>query len=264
MAETRVVCPWCTEERGYEGKRNLAINYGRGLYTCFRCNRGGFVDDLPEHLQDGDADDADDIEETELTESVESSPLRLPGDLEYLNGREKKDIPVAVWAYLTERRGVERKTIKRATLGWAPSLGYTIVFPMCGTRGYLTRSILPDRNGYKNPKGFERKTALYDPWWRLGTNRSIYVVEGPLDALRVEGGVATLGKNVTTQQLDRLAEHTGELTVAMDGDAWRTSRSVAMRLRIRRRGPVYWKKLPPKEDPGSLGPLLQKITARKV
>ena len=170
--------------------------------------------------------------------------------------------------YLIRKRGIAPKALEKHRVGVclgeaAPFyLVGGIVFPSLDMDhpGYVVRN---KDGGYRHSKGFRREEAVYNINALNGRVERSFLVEGPVDSLRMFPGVAvaTFGKDAAQgkpgtmgSQLDRIAEFRDvHLTVAYDGDAHRKAAMVARQLRLRGMSNVDWVRLPPAKDPGDLG-----------
>lgn len=129
--------------------------------------------------------------------------------------------------------------------------------------GFSARAIGRQEPKYLYPKGMDRRAALWGLEWvpppDIRPDLPLFVVEGVFDALPLfPYGVATFGKSVTPQQIERLAKLDRVLVVALDGDAWMEGMALATRIAMRRAAwgiehKVRWVRLPPATDPGQLG-----------
>jgi len=107
-------------------------------------------------------------------------------------------------------------------------------------------------SGYASP-GIP-SDALFNADSLDGASEPVFVVEGVMDVIRLypKLAVATFGKDITEDRLDRLAKCEASLVIAMDGDAWETGRAICRRLWLRGKDDVVWVKLPAGYDPADI------------
>jgi len=115
---------------------------------------------------------------------------------------------------------------------------------------------------YTSPPG-AKSTVLYGYDW-LTSNRAV-LTEGIFDALNTENGVALLGKTISDEQIKLLAaKNISDVTVLLDGDAWRTAHSVAHRVaeRLWTADHVRVARLPYGKDPATASKFEEILTIR--
>lgn len=124
----------------------------------------------------------------------------------------------------------------------------------------LRDSKYPGLNSYRrmNGSGYASpgipSDALFNADSLDGASEPVFVVEGVMDVIRLypKLAVATFGKDITEDRLDRLAKCEASLVIAMDGDAWETGRAICRRLWLRGKDDVVWVKLPAGYDPADI------------
>lgn len=193
---------------------------------------------------------------------VPSSDGALPGGAFPLWGGHPGSGSRVFLRYLRERN-VSEKTCRRARLHGclAGRFAWRVILPVMDPLGepdgFVARAVSPRRlPPYLNSTGLPRRRRLYnEPVLGVAGDQWLFVVEGPFDVLGIglDCGVATLGKDASDEQMDRLETARRPLCVALDGDAWREGEWLARRLAIRRKQAVGWVRLPAGEDPGGLG-----------
>lgn len=228
----RARCPFC-EERD----TSFSYNPETGFWHCFRCREKGTLGDVPEALLGGGLTKQDESELARARRPPESFTLLADDD---------SDTLAHARAYLEERKIPEH--VQRAAQVGACFEGVyadRIVIPnlqLDGSwLGYTTRLIgkrVDKRAKYRYPPGpwrsavLHNEAALYER-----TQEACYVVEGAFDVLALwPHAVALLGSSgpfaASDQQLAMLREASRPLVVVLDGDAWETGWSLAMRLRM--------------------------------
>jgi DNA primase len=125
--------------------------------------------------------------------------------------------------------------------------------------GFSSRATGSQEPKYLYPRGMDRRNALWGADWVPADAERVYVVEGVFDALPLfPYAVATFGKSVTKEQIQMIADLPHPVTICLDGDAWQECFALCARVAVRRalkpeRMRVSWCRLPPGEDPGTLG-----------
>lgn len=158
--------------------------------------------------------------------------------------------------YLTEERGLTEEQIEHFDvsmlldgLWWLVGAFAFPLYDPVYPDGYVFRK---RKGGYANP-GIE-SDAIYNARV-LEESGKVYVVEGPMDCIRLypQFAVATLGKDISEERLDRLSTVENDLVIALDGDAWVYAQATCNQLQLRGKTNVSWVKLSPGCDPGELG-----------
>lgn len=224
----------------------------RGVWNCYRCAARGFADFRW------------------LLEGVQVIEGNAPAPVEPPNlGPPDGFVPVAECERSISMRWVPEYFKARGVLDAARRVGAG----GCHRARYQGRVVVPfleeprgpwlgfsarlvdgrgDGPKYLYPRGMGRRDALWGVAWLEGTS-AVWIVEGVFDALPLfPRAVATLGKAVTGEQLDRLVALGRPLVACLDGDAWEDCRALATRLSMRGAA-ARWAHLPPATDPGQLG-----------
>jgi hypothetical protein len=271
-------CPFCErrvsrEDREYKltikisgmttpapGSESRAVSPEFGVWHCYRCHARGFADfrwmlaDLPE--PDPDAAPAP------------AAPVDLGPPPGFVTLDECARSFSMKWApaYLASRGVLEAaRAVGAGACGTGRFQG-RVVLPHFETTtvgapwlGFSARLVAPagDRPKYLYPRGMDRRAALWGLPWLPSDMRPIWIVEGVFDALPLwPRALATFGKGVSEEQLDRLAAlvrgTVRPLVACLDGDAREDNRALANNLRLRGAA-VRICELPPDADPGSLG-----------
>lgn len=158
--------------------------------------------------------------------------------------------------YLMIDRGLTEEQIQHFDISFVIDGPWWLIgalaFPLFDStypEGYVYRK---RKGGYGNP-GID-SDALFNAR-ALDSIEKIYVVEGPMDCIKIYplSGIATLGKDVSEERLDRLSCVENDLVIAMDGDAWVYSQSICRQLQLRGKTNVEWIKLDAGYDPGEIG-----------
>lgn len=246
--EYRVNCPFCEAIGGKPDlKQKMNLLPAKGVYYCYKCETGGRADlswlgARVEHVADQKAE-----------------PINFGPPEGFIPISDKSRLLDPYRTYLQ----------KRSVYGAAVPLGVgaclsgpyagRIVIPHKNEayiwQGFVARAVFGREPKYLYPAGMDRRSGIWN-YATVGRTRfedAVWVVEGVFDALPLwPYGVATFGKNVTDNQIDRLLALKRQIVVCLDGDAWEEGQALAMRF-ILRDHPALWCKLPPGEDPGSIG-----------
>lgn len=253
-------CPFCAARVGSEDRKAcLGFDTTNGKWHCFRCQARGLVMDF-EAFESHVA--------RPRPKPEEKGPIELPEGFFALY-----DEPgMASWAadgardYLA-RRGVGVRLGRSAGIGAVLTGRYRgrIVVPVFAADGrallgWSARLFIEPAADerpppkYLYPAGMNRQTLLYNAAaLRERTTDPVFVVEGVFDALPLwPDAVACLGQP-SSGQYDALASAERPIVCLLDGDAWRKSEGLFLKLRVDGRR-VVWHRLPPRTDPGATDP----------
>lgn len=246
--QARGPCPFCEEERGHDRFHNLAIDLRKQVYYCHRCRAGGSLSEVP--LLGPEEETAPAC----IFPPEGYTPLWETGTLQSISF-----LPAV--KYATERkitRELARKALVGATLDGF--FAHRLIIPVLAPGGvewlgYIAR----DWTGraekpYRYPKGMSRGGILYHPdALAAETDVPALCVESFMDAAPYwDDAVAFLGKP-SHKQVPMLFTSKRPLCVALDGDAWRESEALAMRLQFEGCHAGFVR-LPEKTDPGECDP----------
>lgn len=243
-------CPFCAVITGRpDVKFKLSFHPGKGVYHCYRCETAGRAsfDWLGGVAKEGPS-----------TEYRPTPSISKPDGFVRIT-----DSGVMVRPYRAYLEG-------RGMLGAAQNVGAgaclsgryagRVVIPMLDDQGdwigFTARAVFPGMTPkYLMPPGMDRKHLLWGKaHLRPNDTEPVVLVEGVFDALPLYPvGVASFGKAVTDEQIDVLLSLNRPIVICLDGDAWEESRALAARFWLRGREDTRWCKLPPGEDPGTLG-----------
>lgn len=233
----------------------LELSPDRGVWNCYRCQSRGIADfrwlvDGSEVMQ---AQAAPPVEKIDLGPPEGFVPVKECG----------RSITMRWVPEYFERRGV----IDAARACGAGGVhrgkyGGRVVVPFLETVGGpwlgFSARLVEAREGapkYLYPRGMDRRRALWGVAWLPQDTEPLWIVEGVFDALPLyPRAVATLGKAVTSEQMERLVSLGRPLLPCLDGDAWEDCRALALQLRMAGARVPAWAHLPPMTDPGTLGP----------
>lgn len=246
--EGHVDCVYCAE---VPGSASFALEGHILVGNCFRCGSAGVLQDVPENIET--------IERAKPREA--QGKIELPEGFLPLFEEPGLSFPFtdAARVYL-ERRGLPVEVGRAAKIGVVLTGHYRgrVVVPVFDSLGRVLvgwsarlyiESPFPK---YLYPAGMNRREIVYNgAALPRDTTDPIFVVEGVFDALALwPDAVACLGKP-SAPQVDMLVASRRPIVALLDGDAWRESLALMLRLRLRGRtaGSV---RLPPRLDPATV------------
>jgi DNA primase len=245
-------CPFCELSTGTADKRQcLGVHVFTGEWHCFRCGTAGLLQDVPENVE------ALDRRETK----AEKTKIELPEGFLPLFEEPGLTFPFtdAARAYL-ERRGLSAAVGLEAKIGVVLTGRYRgrVVVPIFDPLGrvlvgWSARSYVESPfPKYLYPTGMDRRSIVYNGAALLrDTADPIFAVEGVFDALALwPDAIAFLGKP-SAPQIEALVSSKRPVVALLDGDAWRESLALMLRLMLRGHaaGSV---RLPPRLDPATV------------
>lgn len=255
----RADCPFCEDRTGKADKRqSFAFNTATGGYVCNRCQTRGRLPGW------GESQDV-------YSPAVAlAAPALAAPEVESVQGFVSLGMWPGVSAEATsypreylQRRGVSAEAVLRCGVGCTldgPHRGRIVVpHAFQGATenpwgGWIGRDFTDAQDlRYRYSRGLRR-----DRLWRQHaldkvTTEPLLLVEGVFDALpHWPNAAAFLGKP-TLAHVQHLSRHRGRpFVVALDGDAHEEGWALAQKLRFMG-APSGFLRLPPGEDPGSLG-----------
>lgn len=256
----RVNCPACLDRVGKpDWNKSISVNLRTGWWKCWRCNwrnrLSGFSDD----------EDSDDV--TDGWVDVEEAPLEpLDFDLITCPTGWSNDHNVQPGVRYAIKRGIHPVVAADAKLGYVSKGKHRNRLAMPIYRngelvGWQARSLSGAIPKYQTAEGYDRNHNFYGPDKLYDF---VVLTEGPVDAISMwPYAQAALGKPSDTQLavLHRWA-YDVPIIVALDGDAWRESDSLATVLKQwGHKSHALW--LPPGTDLG-VAPRAEIIKACKL
>ena len=253
--EATGLCPFHSDN-----SPSFRFNMRKGLFYCHSCGAKGNADDL---LQGQRAMSADLQSNLELLDT-QIKGLKAAGTKEAIqvtclpeSSLLRYRFPHPYW----KNRGFDEDTVDWWDLGYDP-ISRRVTIPIRNEAGNLLgvlfRRLDSGRPKYLYPKGFARNSNLFGSW-KVSAQRSVCLVEGSLDALRVwQAGYPTLavyGSSVSEHQV-RLLHRLG-ITKAIcffdndnagrkaEGDARNRIRRIELEI-------VQWPRRYKGRDPGGL------------
>lgn len=242
----RADCPFCLSVINKEDRKQcLAISMKTGWFKCWRCGTTGRVDltgPLPE------------VDEMQASSEGVGPP---EGFMELMEEPAKSALCVEdARQYLFSRGMVDQTIWEAAKIGCCLSgrCAGRIVVPVLSpagdwwgwvARAWTKKSDRP----YLNAKGMTLGGGVFNhAALMVETQKPVLVMEGVFDALAYwPDAVAVLGKP-KEDQIHSLIETPRPVAVVLDGDAWRESWTLAMRLRMEGQTAGFVR-LPPEKDP---------------
>lgn len=242
-------CPKCN-------KPKLAIQKEEGFWCCYKCKDDGFKgrpENIISILFNKKVDDV--IKDLYPNDNRMKSQVFL--DLKIINPWDDEVSPVSIdyidlpevdWdprfvgpesplfepgrRYLIDQRGLTESHINKYSIKYNPSR-HTVVFPVLHEGriyGWQERGI--DSNIKLTMKGLSRDKAIMFLDRLEGSPHAI-LTEGPVDALKCDilgGNVATMGKDVTDNQLEIIKSRVNRIYIALDPDAADTINRLCKKL----------------------------------
>ena len=280
----RAPCAICQDATGSDDyKESMGFNTETNGYNCYKCGSKGMLPgSYVEEIYDGEFKIADAEALAAAIEPPPPTPIDQPvGFLPLFSGVGLAD-PSLEWGrqFLTGARDTKpagararqlpRQTCEEAGLGVVPHpiemqkfFTNRVILPVPDYQDFGTEMkgwVARDATGtalapYLNAKHMDRERLLFnEPALYEKTNEPVFVVEGPMDALRLwPNAVAVLGKPIPPHA-DIIAKARRPVVVMLDGDAWEAGKAFSYMLRFKNPGlPTGFLKLPPTVDPDDYG-----------
>jgi len=236
-------CPFESQHSdGKDSNPSFGIHKESGLWYCFACGEKGSLVSLVSCILGKSTRVATEVIEGYFSRGVDVEKLekKIRSFEEMLNGSNKeenvdsecllpqgytKDLPVDVLNFFN-CRGISKEVLEKFEVGFCREGKYKnmIIFPIFlggSLNGFIARVIGEDivEKKYQFPKNL--KKALYNLFPIRGL---IYLVEGPLDALKLytlglKNACALLGSSISYFQIRLLIKHkVKEVIIMLDGD----------------------------------------------
>jgi len=246
-----VSCPlarW-THESGTDLHPSFGIREGQGVSPahCFACSfQGGVISLIREYgrygIRDGlvTKDDLDELVDYVLLAEDDTGDIRVTGmmlDQPVVVPQDIEDCLDTYHPYLADR-GIDEQTASRWRLGWY-DMDDRVLFPVFKKEGkhdrlmgVIGRTVVGEEPKWKNyPPKFKKSEYLFGEWLKPKDADKIVVVEGPIDAIKVNDAlekrkmddefwcVALMGAEPSDAQLDKLVAFGSEVICMLDNDA---------------------------------------------
>ena len=223
-----IFCPYHNNYRTPAGE----ISKERGTFFCFSCHESRSLVDFVMHATGKSFFEASrfiDSAKTEidlldsLDKILEKEPEYTPYDellIKRLNNQALES-PRAVRYF--EGRRITKESISKFMLGFSENQDM-ITVPMSDPTGtffvgFVARSV--EGKDFKNTPGLPKSKILFN-LHRVKAYDTIYVVESSFDAIRLDQcgipAVATLGSNVSKNQIQLLTKHFNTVIIVPDND----------------------------------------------
>jgi hypothetical protein len=246
-----VSCPlarW-THESGTDLHPSFGIREGQGVSPahCFACGfKGSVISLIREYgrygIRDGlvTKDDLDELVDYVLLAEDDTGDIRVTGmmlDQPVVVPQDIEDCLDTYHPYFADR-GIDEQTASRWKLGWH-DMDDRVLFPVFKKEGkhdrlmgVIGRTVVGEEPKWKNyPPKFKKSECLFGEWLKPKDADKIVVVEGPIDAIKVNDAlekrkmddefwcVALMGAEPSDVQLDKLVAFGSEVICMLDNDA---------------------------------------------
>ncbi len=208
-------CPNCSEMKGVEsdGKGNLEINYGAGVYNCWSCSethgtKGKLYGLFKEYAEpstlrkfiagkykfNSEYYQFEDI-------NIKKEILKLPEEFFHLSGKQERTQFIPAFNYLYYR-GIDDATIDKYRIGFCLDGKYQnrVVIPSYDKDGelnyFVTRSISSKTKKYKYLNPDTDKTAIIFNELLIDWEKTVFLVEGVFDHIVIPNSIPLLGKKL--------------------------------------------------------------------
>lgn len=215
---TEYNCPYCADFDGVDsdGKYNCCVNYREGYFHCWKCGSAGKISRVLKdyggnNLVSEYYDEIRNIRNSQEYQLYQDNALvkselidvenavKLPENFRLISSADKQSYPA--YKYLKER-GLDYKIINEFGIGYVP---WSDDFKM------RCRVIIPSYDQYKNLNYYvardytdKQKRKVINPdvnkkeiifnEGKINWCETIYLVEGPMDAVSVPNSIPLLGK----------------------------------------------------------------------
>ena len=216
--EIAAYCPWHDDQNA-----SLAINHLKGMYHCFGgCVKGsGGLVGLFDKLDETGAVSSRYIQLFAI-DAVRAfpKPVREIDPTSHLDdGYDVMELPLALENEYLGSRGISDDTVRKFGLRYHLD-DNCIVIPIIMKEklvGYKRRNISTNPK-YLNSSGLTRDTIVYPFDLFESNNNTIYVCEGPFDAITISG-VSILGSEINDVQQELINNLNRQVIVVPDRDA---------------------------------------------
>ncbi len=245
-------CPTCSAEKGEydgDGKGNLEVNLGDGVFNCWACGEiNGTKGSLKKLFR-------------RFATKQQLSKLKSIGyDLDYLNSSKKsknviEDLTLPThylnlqesnpnsllykqaWNYLTKSRGLTKDIIDKYKIGYTVGGKYDsrIIIPSYDINDELNywvgRTYVNQKPKYLNPDS-DKEVIIFNECC-LNWDSDIYLVEGPFDHIVVHNSVPLLGKKISDKLMSSLYHKANaNIIVLLDDDGWKDAKELYSKLNV--------------------------------
>ena len=270
-------CPVCSQLKGIDkgdGKGNLEINYGLGVYKCWACSETNYTHGSLNKLFNKWANRRQKEtwkligDEFIPEEKREYEEVELPKEYISFDKGNKLTIPYKEAYNYLRKRGITDEIISKYSIGYTTEGKYRgrIIIPSFDENGevnyFVGRSYVNHKMKYKNPEAEKDKIIFNEHLIRW--DKDIHLVEGVFDMFFIDNSIPVLGKNLSDTLWSLLYEKaTKDIIICLDGDAWTDAKKLYRKLDGGRlTGRVRLIKLPKDKDVAEMGGIsgIEKLT----
>lgn len=237
-------CPTCSYEiksldKG-DGKGNLEINYGYGVYKCWVCNSThethGSIFKLikkygnKKHLKKFNLIKPDNF--SFIRKESNHVDIVLPKEIVIFKKATENDKNTSIYKealnYLKERN-ITEDIIFKNNIGYSYDGLYKnrIIIPSYDIDGYVNFFIARSFNKYLKPKYLNIEAPKEDVIWNeylIDWEKDIYLVEGVFDYLFLDNSIPLLGKFISNTIFNKIYNNAKkEIIIIFDPDAYNDS-----------------------------------------
>ena len=220
--EISAYCPWHDDQNA-----SLAINHVKGVLHCFGgCVKGsGGLIGLFDKLDDTGKVTAKYVQ-VFAAEAIKgfTAPTKEEAPSYSDDGYDVMNLPLALENEYLGSRGISDETVRKFGLRYHSSDDCIVIPIMMREKliGYIRRNISTNPK-YLNSSGLTRDTIIYPFDQFESDNSTIFVCEGPFDAIKAHqlgltNTVCTLGGTISDNQCRLLGELGRRIVLVMDKD----------------------------------------------
>jgi len=245
-------CPVCSAEKGEydgDGKGNLEVNLGEGVYHCWACGethgtRGGLKKLFRSFANKSQIRKLKMVGydlssfKSKVKEKNVIEDLTLPKNyISFDEGNPKSILFKQAWNYLTKERKLPKEIINKFKMGFVSGGQYDsrVVIPSYDINGelnyWVTRTYVNARPKYLNPDS-DKEQIIFNECC-LNWDSDIYLVEGPFDHLVVHNSIPILGKKISDKLMHSLFHKvSANVIILLDSDAWNDAKKHYAKLNV--------------------------------
>jgi DNA primase len=222
-----IFCPYHNNFR----TASAEVNKTTGLFFCFSCQETATLIDLVMHVSNRtyfesvryikSKEQEQNIEQLVSKKLIEKKDF-IEFDSELINKLNEQALNSERAVKYFEKRLITKDSIVKFKLGYSEKQDMVVVPVHTATGiciGIVGRSV--EGKEFKNSPGLPKSKTLFNIN-RVKTANRVYVVESSFDVIRLDQvglpAVATLGANVSTQQIELLQKYFNDIMVIADND----------------------------------------------
>jgi DNA primase len=245
-------CPVCSAEKGEydgDGKGNLEVNLGEGVYNCWACGDINGTKGSLKKLFKSFANkqqvkklkmigySLDDFK-SKVKETNVIEDLTLPkGFISFEDGNTKSLFYKQAWNYLTKERKLTPEIIKRHKMGYVSGGQYDsrVIIPSYDIDNklnyWVTRTYVNAKPKYLNPDS-DKEVLIFNECC-VNWDSDVYLVEGPFDHIVVHNSIPLLGKKISDKLMHSLFHKaSSNVIILLDSDAWDDAKKHYAKLNV--------------------------------